>query len=389
MHINGSRFKVQGFGFIAQNSRLTALCCLLLASCLLTACLDDDQLEQDDSLRGNFEAFWQTLDEHYCFFDEKGVDWEGVHRKYAPLFNDSIKTQFELFSVLDEMVDTLRDGHINVYAPFNIARYWSWYEDYPANYDDNLVREYYLGTNYWYTAGMQYVMYRRDSVAYVRYSSFNSTIGATNLDYILALIRNANGLILDIRNNGGGSLTNAVTLAERFATEKTLSGYIRHKTGPGHNDFSKPEPLYVEPADDRMMWDASVRPVVILTNRHCFSAANNFVQLMRTLDGTMTPDSLGILFPKMIKICGDRTGGGSGLPFESVLPNGWSIRFSACPMTDPEGRSTESGIDPSPGLKVDMDSVSAFQNHRDDIIEAARQYIIQNTRAPRETAKSE
>ncbi len=363
--------------------------CLLSAGCLLTACLDDDQLEQDDSLRGNFEAFWQTLDEHYCFFDEKGVDWEGVHRKYAPLFKDSIKTQFELFNVLDEMVDTLRDGHINVYTPFNIARYWSWYEDYPTNYDDNLIREYYLGTNYWYTAGMQYVMYRRDSVAYVRYSSFNSAIGSTNLDYILALIRNANGLILDIRNNGGGSLSNAVTLAERFATEKTLSGYIRHKTGRGHNDFSKAEPLYIEPANDRMMWDASVRPVVILTNRHCFSAANNFVQLMRALDGTMTPDTLGILFPKMIKICGDRTGGGSGLPFESVLPNGWSIRFSACPMTDPDGNSTESGIDPSPGLKVDMDSVSAYQNHRDDIIEAARQYIIQNTRAPRDTTKSE
>ena len=141
MHINGS-------WFTALSSRLTALCCLLSAGCLLTACLDDDQLEQDDSLRGNFEAFWQTLDEHYCFFDEKGVDWEGVHRKYAPLFKDSIKTQFELFNVLDEMVDTLRDGHINVYTPFNIARYWSWYEDYPTNYDDNLIREYYLGTNY-------------------------------------------------------------------------------------------------------------------------------------------------------------------------------------------------------------------------------------------------
>ncbi len=374
---------------LPRQVRRAATGCLLAALCAFTSCLDDDQLERDDSLRGNFEAFWQTLDQHYCFFDEKQVDWEGVRRKYEPLFDDSIRTQFELFSVLDEMVDTLRDGHINVYAPFNIARYWSWYEDYPTNYDDNLVHDYYLGTNYWYTAGMQYVMYRRDTVAYVRYSSFNSAIGATNLDYILALIRNANGLILDIRNNGGGSLTNAVRLAERFATKKTLGGYICHKTGPGHNDFSRPEPLYVGPATDRMMWDASVRPVVVLTNRHCYSAANNFVQLMRALDGTMTPDSVGQLHPKMIKICGDRTGGGSGLPFESVLPNGWSIRFSACPMTDQDGHSTESGIDPSPGLKVDMDSLSAFQHHRDDIIEAARQYITQHTLAPRGKTESE
>lgn len=350
---------------------------------LVTGCLDDDELERDDSLRGNFEAFWQTLDRNYCFFDEKGVDWDGVYRKYAPLFDDSITSQFQLFNVLDEMIDTLRDGHINVYAPFNIARYWTWYEAYPDNYDDNLVRQSYLGTGYWYTSGMQYVMYRRDSVAYIRYSSFNSAIGSTNLDYVLALIRNATGLIIDIRNNGGGSLTNAVKLAERFATEKTLSGYIRHKQGPGHDDFSRPEPLYVEPPTDRVMWDASVRPVVVLTNRHCYSAANNFVQLMQALDGTPTPDSLGIMHPKMIKTCGDRTGGGSGLPFESVLPNGWPVRFSACPMTDAQGRSTEAGIDPSPGLRVDMDSISAYQHHRDDIIEAARAYILQNTRVQR------
>ena len=134
MHIDFSSFA------LPRKICLAVAGCLLSAGCLLTACLDDDQLEQDDSLRGNFEAFWQTLDEHYCFFEEKGVNWEGVHRKYAPLFKDSIKTQFELFNVLDEMVDTLRDGHINVYTPFNIARYWSWYEDYPTNYDDNLIR---------------------------------------------------------------------------------------------------------------------------------------------------------------------------------------------------------------------------------------------------------
>lgn len=355
---------------------------------LVCGCLDDDEAERDDSLRGNFEAFWQMLDEHYCYFDEKGVDWKGVYDKYEPLFRDSIKTQFQLFNVLDEMVDTLRDGHINVYAPFNIARYWSWWENYPKNFDENLLYDYYIGTNYWYTAGIQYGRFARDSIAYMRYASFNSAIGETNLDYIFALLHNATGLIIDIRDNGGGTLTNAVTLAERFTTEKTLSGYIQHKIGKGHNEFSNPEPLYLE-TSDRVTWDASLRPVVILTNRHCFSAANNFVQVMRALDGTMTTDSLGQKFPKLIKVCGDRTGGGSGLPFESVLPNGWSVRFSACPMTDHNGVSTESGIDPSPGLKVDMDSVTMYEKHRDNIIEAARAYILKNTRVVRKETEIE
>lgn len=361
----------------------------LLSALLLTACLDDDSLEQTDDLQGTFEACWQTMDQRYCFFDQKGVDWQGVHDKYAPLFRDSIQSQFQLFAVLDEMLDTLRDGHVNVYTPFNVARYWRWFDDYPVNYDANLITAYYTGTNYWIASGLQFGMFKRDTIAYVRYSSFESSIGNTNLDYMLALIRNANGMILDIRNNGGGSLTNAVTLAERFATERTLYGYMQHKTGPGHNDFSRPEALYLEPATDRYLWDASCRPVVVLTNRHCYSAANNFVQLMQALDGTLTTDTLGQQHPKLIKVCGDRTGGGSGMPFESVLPNGWTLRFSACPMLDANGQSTEEGIDPSPGLKVDMDSTSMIEKHRDDIIEAARAYILKNTRAPRKEPENE
>lgn len=361
----------------------------LLTALALPSCLDDASMEYDDSFEGTFEACWQTLDEHYCFFQQKGVDWDGVYAKYKPLFRDSIQTQFQLFKVLDEMLDTLRDGHVNVYAPFNTTRYWKWYEDYPTNYDADLIQRYYMGSNYWTASGMIYGVFPRDSVAYIRYSSFDNTIGATNLDYVLLLCSYANGLVIDIRNNGGGALSNAETLAQRFATEKTLYGYIRHKTGKGHNDFSEPQPLYLDPDPDRIPWDASLRPVVILTNRHTYSSANNFVQIMQALDGTMSPDSVGELFPKIIKVCGDRTGGGSGLPFESVLPNGWPIRFSACPMTDPQGHSTEEGIDPTEGLKVDMDSISAYQEHYDDILEAARHYIINHTRVIRKEPETE
>lgn len=349
----------------------------------LTSCLDDDSLEQPDTLLGTFEAFWQTLDEHYCFFDEKQVDWAEVRRQSLPLFADSITTQYRLFNLLDHSLDLLRDGHVNVYTPFNTARYWRWYEDYLPNYDAELINRYYIGTSYSTASGLQYGIFGRDSIAYFRYPSFDNTLGATNLDYALAMCHHALGLIIDIRNNGGGALTNAVTLASRFTTERTLYGYIRHKTGPAHDAFSAPEPLYLDPSADRVGWDASERPVVILTNRHCYSAANNFVQLMSAIDGQQVPDSLGLLHPRLIKRCGDRTGGGSGLPFESVLPNGWMLRFSACPMTDARDQSTEGGIDPSEGLRVDMDSLTAFHDHRDDIIEAARAYILKHTRAPR------
>ncbi len=73
-----------------------------------------------------------------------------------------------------------------------------------------------------------------------------------------------------------------------------------------------------------------------------------------------------------VTIVGDRTGGGSGLPFSSELPNGWSVRFSASPIYDPDMQHLEFGIDPD--VKVDISS-DDYNNNIDTIIEKAREII--------------
>lgn len=55
-----------------------------------------------------------------------------------------------------------------------------------------------------------------------------------------------------------------------------------------------------------------------------------------------------------VRIVGDITGGGCGMPFTSELPNGWTVRFSASPIYDSNGKLTEFGVEPSEGCKVDM-----------------------------------
>ncbi len=350
---------------------------LLSSLVLLTACLDDDSGVENDDFLGNFEACWTAMDEHYCFFDEKNVDWDKVYKFYLPYFRDSITNIQQEFTVLGHMLSQVRDGHVNLYSPFNTARYWKWYEDYPHNFNKDLVQEYYLKTNYWAASGFRFTALK-DSVAYVRYESFTNTPGETNIDYLLMALSYCRGMIFDIRDNGGGALTNVPLIARRFSTEKTCYGYIQHKTGKGHNDFSSPEPMHLEPSEDRLWWDASVQPVVILANRRTYSAANNFVQAMKAIAETKTFDKTGVAHEKMIVVVGDRTGGGGGMPFETVLPNGWVLRFSACPITDNHKRSTESGIDPD--FSVNMDSLVMFNEHRDEIIDFAHEYIINNTR---------
>ena len=71
-----------------------------------------------------------------------------------------------------------------------------------------------------------------------------------------------------------------------------------------------------------------------------------------------------------VAIVGDRTGGGSGMPFSSELPCGWGVRFSAAPVDDGRMQLTEGGISPSSGGEVDMNPEEAARGV-DTILEFA------------------
>lgn len=328
--------------------------CMLM---LLTSCIKAEIYR--DNPRGNFEALWKIIDEQYCFLDYKaeeyGLDWDRIHQEYSLDITDNM-TDKDLFNVLERMLAELRDGHVNLYTGFDIARYWSWNEDYPQNFSDSIQRVY-LGTDYRIAAGMKYKILD-DNIGYIYYGSFADGIGEGNLSDMLQELAMCDGLILDVRNNSGGQLTNANKIAARFTNEKVLTGYIQHKTGPGHQDFSAPYPIYLEPSKS-VRWQ---KKVVVLTNRSAYSATNDFVNTMKQLPN--------------VTIIGDRTGGGSGLPFSSELPNGWSIRFSASPMFDPQMNQLEFGIDPD--IKVDMTQAD-MQRNRDTMIETARNFLKENT----------
>ena len=152
-----------------SNRKLNILLSVLLL--LLTSCVDQE--EYNDDTRGNFEALWHIMDEHYCFFDEKNVDWNAVHSRYAPQAAGSLSRQ-QLFDLLSAMLSELRDGHVNLYAPFDMGRYWAWHEDYPKNFSDTLQRRY-LGTDYKIAGTVRYRTLD-DNVGYVYIGSFQTDL---------------------------------------------------------------------------------------------------------------------------------------------------------------------------------------------------------------------
>lgn len=322
---------------------LRCFAALLLTISMLAATLSSCHEAPDyanpkdiDDPYANFDALSEIVATRYCYLREKGIDWESVSREQRKKINS--KTGYtDLFFILSEMLDTLKDGHVNLISDFNTSYYKKWWSDYPQDFNERTLQQYYLNFGGLQTSGIQYGIMLPDTIGYMRYPSFSTYIGSTNLDYILAILQKTKGLIIDVRNNGGGQLTNVPTLVGRFIKEKMTGGYIRHKTGPGPGDFSEPYAVEYEPCEAGRITYYD-REIAVLTNRSTFSAANDFVSVMKELPN--------------VRIVGATTGGGGGLPFSMELPNGWSVRFSASPMSDAHDRPTEFGIAPSPGCEV-------------------------------------
>jgi len=323
---------------------------ILTIALLLAGCRSKDEVVFTMDPVENVEALWQIIDTKYCYIDEKGIDWAAIHDEYtakaALLKKDD---PIALFDLCASMLDSLQDGHVNLYSAFDRSYNTAWYDTYPANFDTKLQAIYMH--NYRIAGGLYYCTIADGNVGYVYYSSFSNNVSSANLEWVLLAFKDCKGLIIDVRNNGGGDITNAYILANPFFTSSQTIGYWQHKTGPGHKDFSALEPMTIDASQVSVKWQ---KPVIVLCNRHSYSAANLFVSLMRYADRS--------------QIVGGISGGGGGMPMSYEIPCGWMVRFSSVRMTDREKKDIEQGIEP------DI-PVTLLSDDKDDIIEKAIELI--------------
>ncbi len=273
----------------------------------------------------NFESMWSAIDKKYSFFDFKDIDWNNIYTIYRPQVTNDMSDE-ELFDLLFDMLNQLRDAHVNLWAPFDVSRYENVFLDSPPNFDRAILDRYYLKQDYRQTGTLINKAFGK--VGYIYYGSFAYGISESDLDYILHRFQNLEGLIVDVRNNGGGNPDNAFRMASRFTTAERHVYDTYLKTGPGHNDFSGPNPVYIEPNGEYKF----TKKIILLTNRSSYSATNLFTAMMKALPN--------------VTIMGDTTGGGGGAPIGYELPNGWYYRFSATQITLPDGFMIEDGIPP-------------------------------------------
>ena len=305
-----------------------------------------------------FNYLWTEINNKYSFLAYKNLDWNAVKNKYQAQVYQGMSKE-ELFKVCATMMNELRDGHANLIAPFDVSVYYPLFLNSPQNFNSRLVLTRYLMRN---GAQMQSTGALDNcildtlgiKVGYIRYNSFEESLYPEDLDYVLQKMKNCDGLILDVRSNGGGAAGNVFLLAGRFADQRRLAYKSFSKNGSGANDFDEGVDLYIQPQGSYQF----TKNIAILTNRSCFSATSFFTLAMKSLP--------------YVKVIGDTTGGGLGVPNGGQLPNGWTYRFSVTKTITPDGKNYESGVPPD--IQINMQDSTANSGY-DSIIERALSYI--------------
>ncbi len=299
----------------------------------------------------NFEVFWQEFDRNYSFFELKNIDWDSVYHLYKPQVVTAESEEY-LFYLFSQITLSLEDGHVNVVSPYGVTSF-DFASDAPENSPLN-AKNYVFNTQR-IGNSIEYAEISQTKVGYILIKNFGAPVEEyEEIDRILKEFGEKDGLIIDVRSNGGGNTTNSQTVASRFADQNRLYVKVKYKNGPGHGNFTRWYERYVEPEGPVQF----SKPVVVLTNRRTYSSAEDFVLAMR-------------LFPN-VTIVGDTTGGGSGNPILRELPNGWTFRLSSWVAADPEGNTFEGvGLAPEVSVSNTPSDEDAFRDRM--LLEAIRQ----------------
>lgn len=306
----------------------------------------------------NFDALWKEFDTRYSFFEIKKINWDSLNAVYRPQVTSQTSDN-QLFQIMSQLLANLKDGHVNLASPFASYNYNGWYARYPTNFLGLNVVMHYLTADYGFMAGglMRYGKVSNDiGYLYIGPNLMGDyNVWSQAIDVIIDSLKTMKGIIVDIRNNGGGNDGLGAIVASRFADQQRVYSYVRWRNGLKHSDFTDYQASTIAPQGIRQFRG----PVALLTNRRCFSSAEGTILMFHAL-------------PNVTSI-GDTTGGGSANPIVLQLPNGWSYRVSRWIQYTAQ-KTVFEGIGLPPDIPVTISAADSVAG-RDVILERAIQRL--------------
>lgn len=397
---------------------------ILLVSTLLSACREENPAvfnPQDEIIFTSwddvFESFWNGMNYSYAFWDVDPTDWDAVYREYKPRFRDlefynrqDSMTALKLFT---GMTENLIDHHYGLYLrkisekDKNKIEVWA-----RISPEDQEVekRDYYhkpfsdpklfntINTNRekgrienlceGHSSDIDIYSYCIDkSIVYVRLSQFtiesnlkNPNVRNTIVNFFKLIdnVPDLKGIVIDTRNNKGGSLADMFYILSPLTSKVITFGYTRTKNGMGRLDYTPWSPMILYPASDGKSYDPLLPqlqikrnieniPIVALADVNSISMAE------------ITPMAI-CAFPNGCLI-GERTWGGHG-PLNGNFNDSYAGTFANRAFEVYTSTSLTKNLDGNIyegiGLTPDIEALyneTEFLNGNDTQLERAIQYI--------------
>ena len=310
---------------------------------------------------GTFEAFVAIFQQHYAFFERRGVDWtarvEAARAQVSAGMSDDA-----LFAVLAGLIEPLGDSHTKLIAEFGGERHRAQYglgETLPMIADGMGETPWLIGLvdqtlNDVLDPGASHIGNDRviagtidGRIGYIQIftmGGFTDTetpgtpawadaeLNALDamLDDALADFDGLDAVILDLSNNRGGYDAVTRAIASRF-TDTAFDGYSVRTDWNGDPDI-----VYrITPHDGPRF----TGPVYVLTSDVTVSAGEITTLMLRQL-------------PNVIQ-AGGRTRGAFSTPLAKPLPNGWYVELANEIFAAPDGTVYEGiGLEPAIALTV-------------------------------------
>ncbi|MDZ7332718.1 MAG: S41 family peptidase [candidate division KSB1 bacterium] len=297
-----------------------------------------------------FESAWIIAKKYYPFFEFKRMNWDSLYFVFQPAASQARGD--EIYFVLYDLFAMLKDGHVEIHTEggFPIPTYLPPRFRDQESYSPEVVRRYFhhplkiVGEN-----KIEYELIDH-TIGYIRITTFVEGDWIRDVDRVLRYFEHTTGLIIDIRNNNGGSSLTYEYVLARLITEPVLeTWYFQNGTKQSWS---------IQPARDFNYRER----IMILINGASFSAAEIFVELIR-----QSPN---------VTVVGDTSGGGGGSSEVFHLPSGKRLKLPIKYFKRVDGEMVEwNGV--IPDIVVEQTETEREQN-RDKQLERAIQLLKNN-----------
>lgn len=318
--------------------------CFLLSGCSdLFVNAPKSSLNMED-----FSALTNLVSTRYPFLHYMHINWDSLTQVYRPIVAETRGD--EIFSVFDRLLANLKDGHVEIITKGGdpILTY-DWPRDVDSHsYSPLVVRKYFTDELLLAANGNMEYGILPGNIGYCYISTFGNGNWAYSIDTVLRYLANTEGMIVDVRNNPGGSGNTVNILVGRFTSAPiSYSLYLP--------DGTPTSPSTIVPSGKYPYH----KPVVVLINGASFSAAEMFADYMERIPYVTT--------------VGDTTGGGGGATDKFTLPSGMRIQMPIEYFTRADGQLVQ-WIGVPPMVYVEQTAQDVARN-RDPQLERAVQLL--------------